>query len=399
MKSILLSLAQAHVVVSLVFYFSLFTYSRYTVFINGKREKLYTAYLASFFSLTFLFLIFSGVELFSLVLVAECLYYILLMLFEIFNFKNKELHFSIGISLFLLFLLDKGGVAQYLFAINLKLLAIGNVAIILLFVIFYVWKNQVTNFTKLQFINLLSYVVLIFSKSETGILIMLFTRIIYFVMVFRDLVYIANYSYKIKKDEFEKMNQDFDNEVRKKVKTHMFYLEMSKEKMSEMAKFDDMTGVYNKKAIIENLKDCIQNKDIDMFSIIMFDIDEFKRINDNFGHVAGDKCIKQLANIAKDVFRNNDMVGRYGGDEFIVLLCKSDLKNTVAIAERFRKKVEITTEPKFSISLGVASYPSDGNNAEDIIKHADEGLYLAKKRGRNCVGYLNLNEPEVLKDK
>jgi diguanylate cyclase (GGDEF)-like protein len=132
------------------------------------------------------------------------------------------------------------------------------------------------------------------------------------------------------------------------------------------------------------------NSRINEFSILMFDIDNFKGINDTYGHIAGDMCIKRLALIAKSSIRDEDSIGRYGGDEFVVVLPSLTISQARLVAERFRKKVDETESPHFSVSIGIASYPQDASNVKELIAAADEGLYKSKRKGRNTVSHRDL---------
>jgi diguanylate cyclase (GGDEF)-like protein len=117
----------------------------------------------------------------------------------------------------------------------------------------------------------------------------------------------------------------------------------------------------------------------------MFDIDDFKKINDTQGHVTGDLIIKQLAIIALHCIREVDLVGRYGGDEFIIFLPNTIKEEAFIIAERLRKNVELAQNFRCTISVGISSYPQDGLKANQLISTADEALYASKKKGKNRV--------------
>jgi len=123
----------------------------------------------------------------------------------------------------------------------------------------------------------------------------------------------------------------------------------------------------------------------------MMDIDHFKNVNDTFGHNVGDKVLKKVSKIMADKVREGEIVARFGGEEFIVCLCRADTEGAISAAERMRKSVENSdfsedsSNPlKVTISVGIAMFPQKGlNNADDIIKAADEALYHAKEAGRN----------------
>lgn len=118
--------------------------------------------------------------------------------------------------------------------------------------------------------------------------------------------------------------------------------------------------------------------------MIIMDIDNFKHINDGYGHMAGDKVIRSVASAIGHTIRSVDMAGRYGGDEFLILLPGMDLKGCEVVAERIRRAVQAHGEIEgiaVTISLGIAAYET--GTANDLVRTADARLYTAKHRGRN----------------
>ena len=128
-------------------------------------------------------------------------------------------------------------------------------------------------------------------------------------------------------------------------------------------------------------------------SLLLFDIDHFKKINDTYGHPAGDQILKALANATRKVTRSSDLVARYGGEEFGVVMVSSDREQALAYAESLRKdiaalEVRIPGQPeplRFTVSGGIAAFPADGETTSDLIRTADEALYEAKQGGRNRI--------------
>lgn len=122
-------------------------------------------------------------------------------------------------------------------------------------------------------------------------------------------------------------------------------------------------------------------------SLIMIDIDHFKQINDEYGHVAGDQMIREISDLFTEAVRQSDVVGRYGGEEFGLLLPDTDIKGALQFAERLRLAVETLTLKPYgfhcTISLGVAEVDSDVKAHRQLIEHADRALYVAKRSGRN----------------
>jgi diguanylate cyclase (GGDEF)-like protein len=130
------------------------------------------------------------------------------------------------------------------------------------------------------------------------------------------------------------------------------------------------------------------------FSLILMDLDRFKRFNDTYGHLAGDAALRTLGSILQSNCRASNVVARYGGEEFIVLAPEADAAQARAYAEVLRHRVQTTRfegrEPgdsvSLTLSLGIATFPQDGADAESLIERADKALYRAKAAGRNQVG-------------
>ena len=163
--------------------------------------------------------------------------------------------------------------------------------------------------------------------------------------------------------------------------------------IKNMARTDGLTGLLNHRTFMEKLHDEYKRLERDPrpFSILLVDIDFFKRVNDTYGHPIGDVALARVASALKDVVRGSDFVARYGGEEFAVGMVDADSRGAHQIAERVRKIVENTTvivgrvEFKVTLSIGVASFPVDTKKVEDLIGLADEALYHAKRTGRNRV--------------
>lgn len=159
---------------------------------------------------------------------------------------------------------------------------------------------------------------------------------------------------------------------------------------------DDLTRVYNKRYIYEKLPFEIVQSHIDKspLTLIMADIDDFKTVNDTYGHIAGDYVLKEFAKILKKYIRKNiDWVARFGGDEFLIVLGETDIALGNQIAERMRKKVATTTiiyegQPiHLTGSFGLYGLTDEDITAEKLIERADQQLYMSKKGGKNKVSY------------
>jgi diguanylate cyclase len=158
---------------------------------------------------------------------------------------------------------------------------------------------------------------------------------------------------------------------------------------------DELTGLYNRRQIQTDLEQAkLQADTLSVpFAICLIDIDRFKEINDNNGHLAGDTILKEFARVARDSIRDTDVLGRYGGDEFLQILPDTDLKGAVMHAERLRVYAhfldfqKILGQKHISLSIGIAQYRS-GETITDLIARADAALYRAKQLGRNRVEWI-----------
>ena len=155
------------------------------------------------------------------------------------------------------------------------------------------------------------------------------------------------------------------------------------------ATIDELTKVYNRKTIQKIAEKIFKNNRSKPLSIIFFDIDFFKKVNDQFGHQAGDVVLQTVSSTVKKTLRREDKVGRFGGEEFVVV-SRSGIGITEKMAERLRKEImklkfEDYPEIKVTASFGIASRQSSDENVGELIKRADDKLYEAKESGRNIV--------------
>jgi len=151
---------------------------------------------------------------------------------------------------------------------------------------------------------------------------------------------------------------------------------------------DDLTGLYNTRYFYTALEKEIERSQKlgHSFSITIFDINDFKKYNDTYGHLAGDQILEELAGFIMKKCRNSDIIARFGGDEFIIILPEAEYKGAVLVSERLRTSVEKhlfkinekEKESKITISLGIATYPKDATNIKDLINAADINLYRAR---------------------
>lgn len=175
----------------------------------------------------------------------------------------------------------------------------------------------------------------------------------------------------------------------------------------KLATTDGLTNLYNHRHFQENLVSAIEKskKTEIQFSLVLIDIDYFKKFNDTYGHQAGDIVLKKVAEILKKSVKSSDFVARYGGEEMVIILSKTSLDKALSVANRLCKavsakqfKLSDDLEVNVTISLGVSSYPLHGTNPAELIDFADKGLYRAKLNGRNQVGeipdYITKGIPE-----
>lgn len=159
-------------------------------------------------------------------------------------------------------------------------------------------------------------------------------------------------------------------------------------KMDRHINTDPLTGLLNRRGLEVFINENINTRT--KFSVLIIDIDYFKRINDTYGHHEGDVVLKHFAKSMKESFRRNDVCCRYGGEEFIVLIPHAPSQAVYESAERFRKKVAqevIEGIGIITITIGIASWPDSSKDISEVLKIADSNLYQAKESGRNCVKY------------
>jgi two-component system cell cycle response regulator len=165
------------------------------------------------------------------------------------------------------------------------------------------------------------------------------------------------------------------------------------EEIYRLTTVDGLTQIYNKRYFVDTLEREVAraHRYRRSLSLVMFDIDHFKKVNDGYGHLAGDYVLKHLAQTVRGKIRREDCFARYGGEEFAIVLPEIDGPNCLPFAEKIRQIVE-RTEFKFenvripvTISMGIATVEGDVTDAQTLIKRADERLYEAKSSGRNCV--------------
>ncbi|HEY0141396.1 MAG TPA: GGDEF domain-containing protein [Thermoanaerobaculia bacterium] len=186
----------------------------------------------------------------------------------------------------------------------------------------------------------------------------------------------------------------YDNQVLEIFSTQISMLVgmmRAREKIVNLADTDDLTGIWNKRYFRRQLPQEVERArtfNVSL-SLLLFDIDDFKQINDGFGHVIGDVVLSELCGVVRETLRPPDIIARFGGDEFAVILPHTDAGGACKVAERIIRKVTALTIPtdeeaaiRCSVSIGIAEYNRD-EGAHDLIRRADERLYEAKRHGKN----------------
>ena len=182
--------------------------------------------------------------------------------------------------------------------------------------------------------------------------------------------------------------------IRRQLSINRKKLQSSLTVIREMAIHDDLTGFYNRHHLMD-LIDSENNRSDrtgSVYSLVMMDIDKFKNINDTYGHQIGDQVLRTFAAVIRGILRKTDFCGRYGGEEFLVVLTQTDIKAAKVFAERIRDCVENSFFPclghdsRVTVSIGLTEYRTN-EKTEKTISRADELLYKAKNGGRNRVEY------------
>ncbi len=171
-------------------------------------------------------------------------------------------------------------------------------------------------------------------------------------------------------------------------------------KLKSLVHIDEVTGLYNQRKFLQDVDLAIErcNELDEHFSVVFIDIDHFKQVNDGHGHLVGTQLLSDVAKVFKKVLRENDMIYRYGGDEFVIIIPSADFKSSRAIANRILKSISKeqfkvseakgfsgASEFQLTVSIGVADYPADAKDKEAIISIADQMMYKAKQGGRGRV--------------
>ncbi len=183
-------------------------------------------------------------------------------------------------------------------------------------------------------------------------------------------------------------------ESEKKLKLTLSMLQAKQKELDYVANFDTLTDVYNRRGLFSQLETIREESDVSQSSLILLDIDHFKKINDTFGHHIGDEVLKELCKILKRCVTARDIVSRYGGEEFVIVLRDSNIKKAVELAENIRMTIDkhcFNEVEHITISIGISKINNDLLDGQ-CFKNADKALYKAKESGRNKVFYYDNSE-------
>jgi len=193
---------------------------------------------------------------------------------------------------------------------------------------------------------------------------------------------------------YKKKNEEYELNLEHLIQERTKELECAKERLTDIANKDPLTNLYNRRYFneVSDMLINISNREKKEFSVLMIDVDRFKVINDTYGHIIGDHVLKELSKILLELTRQSDVVVRYGGEEFVILLPNTKISGATLIAKKIHETIESLevlindSILKFTVSIGVTQCDWSGNNNIDILMHrADESLYEAKRSGRNRV--------------
>ncbi len=170
---------------------------------------------------------------------------------------------------------------------------------------------------------------------------------------------------------------------------NLIYLMINNYHLKRISTIDKLTGVYLRKHIEQEFAIELNRSRLNNYqlSVIMLDIDKFKSVNDTYGHRKGDEILMRIGELIKKSVRSTDYVGRYGGEEFIIILPETSSKDGYLVAEKIRSIVDLSKllgeEMPLTVSLGVSTFPEDGANEDELIEKSDQALYYSKNNGRN----------------
>ncbi len=196
----------------------------------------------------------------------------------------------------------------------------------------------------------------------------------------------------LKKRTFESAIENFQNNLQK-MQSRIERDRKRTKHLEQEALYDPLTGISNRRVMERHIRKGIRKykREKTPFSLVFIDIDDFKTINDTYGHRVGDKCLQSLVARMKQILRESDLIGRYGGDEFVVFLEATDQRAARVVADKLSSAISKTcfmykdSEIQISVSIGLTQVEDGDTNPEKIIERADSALYFAKNQGKDCI--------------
>ena len=277
-----------------------------------------------------------------------------------------------------------------LYITNTNMLTVLTILLVFLMLIMRNSKKYIRNYLLVYFLT--TYLLQFYAVTNEIFLTIMLLKMIIIGLFVQNII--KQYQTKVKKNQERLINleENFENKVKMEAKKRTISLEKINEKALQKAKTDKLTSTLNKDGILGKIKEFIQDNRIKSFSVLFFDIDDFKSINDNYGHNVGDKALRSLAINVNSLKRVEDHFGRYGGDEFIILLKDATTAQAMMIADRYKNKISNNSSPEFTISMGISTYPNDGRTVDELLRIADLGLYATKEKGKNGFAYKGVNK-------
>jgi diguanylate cyclase (GGDEF)-like protein len=192
------------------------------------------------------------------------------------------------------------------------------------------------------------------------------------------------------KKKFEHQIAEINLSIDKKIKTKTEGLEAANAALTQLSQLDILTGLANRRYLDEKLREqyALMKRYNNIYSVLILDIDHFKNVNDTYGHAIGDEVLQLLAQTIKENLRENDFIGRFGGEEFLVTLPSTNITQATQVGEKLRAAIEASPHPKagvFTVSVGVAAASPTQKDEKAVVIEADQQLYVAKNAGRNRV--------------
>ncbi|MEI7026076.1 sensor domain-containing diguanylate cyclase [Paenibacillus sp. y28] len=185
-------------------------------------------------------------------------------------------------------------------------------------------------------------------------------------------------------------------ELRRAMLHAVHFMRKRVDNLTSEAQTDPLTGLFNRRAMNTKIEQWFEDEE--PFAIILIDIDDFKQINDSYGHQNGDEVLKHLSGLLRQVSRRGDLCCRFGGEEFVLLLPYADAQVAYVVAERLREKMRAVPSPigkQITLSLGIAAYPASAKEMKALLEEADQALYAAKQGGKNRTVIAGKNETSL----